>query len=125
LAASTISTVTISEWNNAKLGTVTSGFVDTLTNSAATSTGTTDAPVSALAIPLMLIGFHFNPGTLSGYSPWTTINANDANTTHNELAAFAYRAAPNAAVSWSATKSLTQSTAGCTTWVNVWLEPNA
>jgi hypothetical protein len=125
LAAANISTVTISEWNNAKLGTVTSGFTDTITNSAATSTGTTDAPVSPLAIPLMLIGFHFNPGTLSGYSPWLTTNAIDANTAHAQLAAFAYRAAPNAAVSWSATKSLTQSTAGCTTWVNVWLEPNA
>jgi hypothetical protein len=126
LAASTNgATVTISEWNNAKLGTVTSGYVDTTISSAATSTGTTDAPVSPLAIPLMLLGFHSNPGTLSGYSPWLTTNAVDANATHLQLGAFAYRAAPNAAVSWSATKSLTQSSAGCTTWVNVWLEPNA
>lgn len=102
-----------------QLGTLTGGATSAIGPSGTFPFGPTDAPASPTSIPLVFMGWTYDPKTATPSSGWAgqiSPNANYAIGVYNE-------AAPNAVASGSL--ACTNTSTSQMTWINAWIDPTS
>lgn len=113
--------ITISEYSGAKVGTRTSGALGYNWTTVTYRAGPTDAPISAAALPELMVAVDIPDTSLVGASPWAGGFVGTTAADDGACGAYFTQPAPNAAVSNVITRA---GTAGAQIgWMSVWIEP--